>query len=261
MAKKNLTPAQVLAIIQASGGDLSKTNLTKKQLLSAFLSSPDLIDTFKETAGKAVEPYKQFNPDEVYNETENTNAVEDKFMQMGPKYQPFVQKYWSVIAKDSSPAAVAQFKQDIMDRTPDLAKKYNLEEKEISDLATLMGEDKEISAFQRAQAKREKSQYAAFNTQKVKLGINSPETATEDYLKKTTGLAGLGSIPDKETFIANKQKEFLKIIKDKGVTDQRALNMYGKNFNAALVSGIKKSKKSIAGLSARDLLKQNLGNL
>jgi len=261
MAKKNLTPAQILAIIQASGGDIESTGLSKKQILSAFLSSPDLIGTFQKTAGEAVEPYKQFDPTKVYNETENTNAVEDKFMQMGTKYQPFVQKYWSVIANDSSPASVTKFKQDIIDKTPDLAKKYGLEEQEISDLANLMGEDKEISAFQRAQAKREKSQYAAFNTQKVKLGVNNPETATEDYLKKTTGLAGLGSIPDDDTFVANKQKEFLKIIKDKGVTDQRALNMYGKNFNTALLAGMKKSKKSAASLSVRDLLKQNLGNL
>ena len=260
MAKKNLTPAQILAIIQFSGGDLSKTGLSQNQILGAFLSSPDLIATFNKTASKAVSPYKQFDPTKVYNETENTNAVEDKFMQMGAKYQPFVQKYWSVIADDSSPAAVAQFKKDIIEKTPLLAQKYQLTEQEIGDLSLLMGEDKEIAGFQRAQAKREKSQYAAFNSNKVKLGINNPETATEDYLKKTTGVVGLGSIPDDNTFVANKQKEFLKIIKDKGVTDQRALNMYGKDFNTALLAGMKKSKKSAAALSVRDLLRQNLGN-
>jgi hypothetical protein len=50
-------------------------------------------------------------------------------------------------------------------------------------------------------------------------------------------------------------------MKSKGVTDQNALDFYGKNFNTSLLAGLKKSKKASSAISTRALLKKNLGNL
>ncbi|CAB4171591.1 hypothetical protein UFOVP923_10 [uncultured Caudovirales phage] len=261
MAKKKLTPAQIVAAIQASGGDLGSTGLSQKQILTAFLSSPNLIQQFQKTAGEAVSPYQQFDPTHVYNPTEVANSVQYKYMTMGEKYQPFVKDYWAAIAKDTSPAGVTQTLDTTRKNLPAMAQKYGLSEEEINSILTPMQDPKEITAFSKAEASRQKKQFQAYNTQKVKLGVTNPETAKGDYLKKVTGIAGLGDIPDDASFVAGKEKEFLKLIKAKGVTDQRALNMYGKNFNTALLAGMKKSGKSAASLSLGGLLKKNIGNL
>ena len=263
MAKKKLTPAQIVAAIEASGGDLGSTGLSQKQILTAFLSSPNLIKQFQETAGEAVSPYQQFDPEYVYNPTEvpTSNSVVYKYLSMGPKYQSFVQDYWKDIAKDTSPAGINQTVTKVREGVPVLAKKYGLSEEEINDILQPMQDPKEIQSFQKAEASRQKKQFEAYNAQKVKLGVTNPETAKGDYLKKITGLSGLADIPDDASFVAGKEKDFLKLIKAKGVTDQRALNMYGKNFNTALLAGMKKSGKSAASLSLGALLKKNLGNL
>lgn len=261
MAKKKLTPAQIVAAIEASGGDLGSTGLSQKQILTAFLSSPNLIKQFQETAGEAVSPYQQFDPTHVYNPTEVANSVQYKYMTMGEKYQPFVKDYWAAIARDPSPAGVTQTLDAFRKNISAAPKQYGLSEEEINSILTPMQDPKEIESFRKAEATRQKAQFKAFNTQKVKLGLTNPETAKGDYLKKITGLSGLADIPDDASFVAGKEKDFLKLIKAKGVTDQRALNMYGKNFNTALLAGMKKSGKSAASLSLGALLKKNLGNL
>jgi hypothetical protein len=260
MAKKKLTPAQIVAVIQASGGDIGSTGLSQKQILSAFLSSPNLIKQFQETAGEAVSPYQQFDPTHVYNPTEVANSVQLKYMQMGAKYQPLVKDYWENIAKDTSPAGVALTKSTFRKNIAAAPQVYGLSEEEVNSILTPMEQDTEIESFRKTEATRQKSQFSAFNEQKKKLGIKSSDTAGEDYLKKITGLAGLGS-DDNADFVASKQKEYLKLMKSKGVTDQNALDFYGKNFNTSLLAGLKKSKKASSAISTRALLKKNLGNL
>ena len=260
MAKKKLTPAQIVAVIQASGGDIASTGLSQKQILSAFLSSPDLIKQFQDNAGKAVSPYQQFDPTHVYNPTEVANSVQYKYMTMGEKYQPLVKDYWSAIARDPSPAGVTQTIDAFRKNISAAPEQYNLSEQEINSILTPMQDPKEIESFRKAEASRQKKQFTAFNEQKIKLGINNPDTASDDYLKKTTGIAGLGS-SDNADFVADKQKEFLKLMKSKGVTDKNALDFYGKNFNTSLLAGLKKSKKASSAITTRALLKKNLGNL
>jgi hypothetical protein len=248
-------------VIEASGNDLASTGLSKKQILKAFLSSPSLLQKFQETAGEAVSPYQQFDPSHVYNPTEVANSVQYKYMSMGQKFQPFVQDYWKAIAKDTSPAGINKTLATTRERIPLMAKEYGLSEQEINDILTPMQDPKEISSFQKVEASRQKAQFKAFNEQKVKLGIKSKDTAGEDYLQKLTGLKGLSEVPNNEQFVEKKTQDFLKIIKEKGVTDPYATAEYEKLFKTGLTSGLKKSKKSAASFSKADLIKKNLGNL
>lgn len=259
--KKKLTPAQILQVIELNGNDLASTGLSKKQILSAFLSSPNLIQKFQETADTAVSPYQQFDPNHVYNPTEISNTVQYKYLTLGgAKAAPFVKDYWAKIAADPSTAGVTQTVDTFRKNISAAPEVYGLSEEEINAILQPMSDPDEIESFRKAEASRQKKQFTAYNQQKIKLGVTSSETAKGDYLKKITGLTGLDS-DDNADFVADKQKEYLKLMKSKGVADENALKFYGKNFNTSLLAGLKKSKKASSAITTRALLKKNIGNL
>ena len=261
MAKKNLTTAQIIMLLNSSDGDIASTGLSKKQILKAFISSPDLVQKFQENATKAVTPYQQFDPSFVYNEGQNSNATEDKYMAMGPKYQAFVQDYFKKISDDSSMDNVTKVAEAFRSNIGAAQKKYGLSEQELNNLIIPLTSEKELNSFRANKAAREKSQYVAFNQKKLDLGIKDPASATESYLEKVTGIKGLGKVTSNDQYVTDKTQDFLKIIKEKGVTDPYKTAEYEKMFKTALSQKLKKSKKTNAGFSKLDLLKKNIGNL
>ena len=254
--KKNLTPAQIMQLIQASGGDAGDAGLSKKQLLAALLSSPNMLPQMQAQAQQSVSPYAEYDPTFVYNPAEEANPVVYKYMAMGPQFQDLVSDYWADIQKNPSPNARTEFIAKVQSDTAGLAKKYGLPEAEVLSITEKMADAGEVDAFTKAEQVRQKKQFAAFNAKKVKLGIRSPETATEDYLKATTGLTGLGEVPkNMNELLTQKTAKFLASGKNKG-----------KDYNEAMLfnqiaAKVKKGKKSVAQLSAADLIKKNLTGL
>ena len=261
MAKKNLTTAQIIMLLNSSGGDIASTGLSKKQILKAFISSPDLVKKFQDDANTATEKYQQFDPSFVYNEGQNSNATEDKYLAMGPKYQAFVKDYFEKISDDSSTENAYKIAEGFRSKADIAEKKYGLTAAEMEALIIPLTSEKELNSFRANKAAREKSQYVAFNQKKLDLGLNNPETATENYLEKVTGIKGLGKISSNDQYLADKTQDFLKIIKERGVTDPYKTAEYEKIFKTALSQKLKKSKKTNAGFSKLDLLKKNIGNL
>lgn len=259
-SNKNLTPAQILQLIQSSGGDLASIGLSKKQLLSALLSSPTLLTQIQSGAEQAVSPYKQFDPTFVYDPNAEANPVQYKYMAMGEKYQPFVQDYWAEVARNPSPTGIQAHIAKTSAELPLLAKKYNIPQAELESITATMNDPKEVANFQKQEQARQKKQYTQFNAKKLKLGIGSPETATEDYLKKTTGLAGLGEIPTVEKYLAGKKEKYTAGLAGKGYNEAMVFNR-GEELVKQLAGKMKKSKKSVAQLTAADLIKKNLKGL
>jgi len=254
--KKNLTPAQIMQLIQASGGDAGGAGLSKKQLLASLLSSPNMLPQMQAEAKQSVSPYAEYDPTFVYDPKEEANPVVYKYMAMGPQFEKLVSDYWADIQNNPSPLKRQEIIDKVTNDTVGLAKEYNIPEAELSSITALMTNPKEVDAFAKAEQARQKKQFAAFNAKKVKLGIRGAATATEDYLKATTGLSGLGEAPkNMNELLTQKTAKFLASGKNKG-----------KDYNEAMLfnqiaAKVKKGKKSVAQLSAADLIKKNLTGL
>lgn len=254
--KKNLTPAQIMQLIQTAGG-VGEAGLSKKQLLAAILSSPNLLTQMQAGAEQDVSPYAEYDPSYAYNPAEIANPVQMKYMQdYGPKYEKLISDYWSDIVKNPSIESRKETIDKFTMQKPELAKRYGISEEELDVVIPSLTSAESVDAFQKAEQARQKKQFAAFSKNKIKLGVRSPETATEDYLKKTTGLAGLGEAPkNMNQLLTQKTQQFLASGKNKG-----------KDYNEAMLfnqiaAKVKKGKKSVAQLSAADLIKKNLTGL
>lgn len=258
--KKNLTPAQIMQLIQATGGDAGDAGLSKKQLLAALLSSPSMLSQMQAEAKQSVSPYAEYDPSFVYNPAEEANPVVYKYMAMGPQFEKLVSDYWSDIQKNPSPNAREAVRVEVMNNPAVYAKKYGIPEEEVLSITKLMTNPDEVSAFSKAEQARQKKQFAAFNAKKVKLGIRGADTATEDYLKATTGLAGLGEIPTEEAYLSARKKKFLASKTGKGYNEAMLYNQ-GEQLVKKLAAKMKKEKKSVAQLTAADLIKKNLTGL
>lgn len=258
--KKNLTPAQIMQLIQSAGG-AGEAGISKKQLLAALLSSPSLLTQMQAGAEQAVSPYAEYDPSYAYNPAEIANPVQMQSMQdYGPKYEKLISDYWSDIVKNPSIEARKETISRFTTQKPELAKRYGISEEELDVVIPDLVSDKTVDAFQKAEQARQKKQFAAFSKNKIKLGVRSPETATEDYLKATTGLAGLGEIPTEEEYLSARKKKFLASKTGKGYNEAMLYNQ-GEQLVKQLAGKMKKEKKSVAQLTAADLIKKNLMGL
>lgn len=247
MARKNLTPAQIVQIIQMSNGDIKATGLSTKQLIAGLLSSPDLLEQLQAGGAKAATPYAEYDPSYSYSNKDFSNTVQFEYMNKYPQYKTFIKDYWKTI-NDTSGLEDESVTGEMVQRIPEYAQEYGVSEEGLSTILNEMKDTGEINRFRKAEAARQKKQYAAFDAKKTKLGITSPETAPEEYLKKTTGLAGLGGISGAaKLMVKAKADKYVQGLTSKGYNEAMSYNR-GQEF----------SKKLGRKLTVADLIKKNL---
>ena len=255
MAKRNLTSSDIVAYL-LQGGDissLSQLGVSQKGLIGAFLSSPELVSKYRKQAETESEPYASFNPTYEYDPASNINQVESKYYAMPEKYSKFAKDFWNrVKAVGANPTEVGRIKREIESKRDVYANSSGMTTDEFNELWN--GLTKDVENFQSAESAREKSQYSAFYKQRKKLGITGEgQKATDEYLRASTGVAGLADLPTSvDDFVKQKSTKFLAGIE--GKFSGKAEREYKQMFEDALK---KKVGKNYQKYSVTDLLKKN----
>lgn len=256
MAKRNFKSSDVVAYL-LQGGDISNLSdlgVSQKALMAAFLSSPELVNKYRTQAKTEVEPYASFNPSYEYDPVSNINQVESKYYAMPEKYATFAKDFWDQVrAVGANPTEVGRIKKEVESKRDVYATSSGMTTDEFNELWN--GLTKDVENFQSAESAREKSQYSAFYKQRKKLGITGEgKQATDEYLRATTGVAGLADLPTSvDDFVKQKSSKFLSSIQ--GKFSGKAEREYQQMFESALK---KKVGKNYQKYSVKDLLKKNL---
>lgn len=252
---RNLKPSEIVAYLLRGGdiSNLSDLGVTQKNLMAAFLSSPELVSKYRTQAETQAEPYGEYDPTYEYDPEKNINEVETKYYAMPDKYATFAKTFWDKVkAVGSNPTEVARIKKDIEAKKDAYAQAGGMTTDEFNELYSSLGKD--VENFQLAEAKRDKSQYGAFMKSRKNLGIGEGDDATEAYLAGMTGVKGLSSLPTSvEDFVKQKSSKFVAGIK--GKVSGKAERDYVKQFEDALK---KKVGKNYTKYAVNDLLKKNL---
>lgn len=255
MAKRNLKSSDIVAYL-LQGGDISQLSqfgVSQKSLIGAFLSSPELVNKYRTQAKTEAEPYASFNPSYEYDPASNINQVESKYYAMPEKYATFAKDFWDQVkAVGSNAVEVSRINKDIDSKRDAYAASAGMTTDEFNELFTSLKKD--VDNFQSAESAREKSQYSAFYKQRKELGITGEgQKATDEYLRASTGVAGLADLPTSvDEFVKQKSTKFLTGIK--GKFSGKAEREYKQMFEDALK---KKVGKNYQKYTVTDLLKKN----
>lgn len=255
---RNLKSSDVVSYL-LQGGDISRLSdmgVSQRALMAAFLSSPELVNKYRTKAEEQVEPYASYDPTFGYNPETNINEVESKYYAMPEKYASFAKNFWDKVkAVGANSSEVARIKKDINSKKEQYAQAAGLTNEEFNELYNSLGKD--VEGFQRAEARRDKSQYGAFIKQRGKLGITGEgDEATEQYLAGMTGVKGLSSMPTSvEDFVKQKSSQFVSSISKGKKLSKMAKKSYVSQFEKALKEQVGKDYKKFA---VKDLLKKNL---
>ena len=241
-----------------SGGDistLSDLGVNQRQLMGAFLSSPELVQKYQSRAEEESAPYVAFDPSQEYDPASNINAVESKYYAMPEKYGKFAKFFWDKVkAVGANPTEVGRIKSQIEDSRETYAQQNGLTIDEFNELYSSL--DKDVDDFQKAEGSREKAQYKAFLSARKERGISGqdPKAVQAEYLSGITGIKGLGGMPASvDDFVKEKSGAFLSGIKSKFSGKQQEL--YRQQFETALKKQVGKNYKKYV---VRDLIKKNL---
>lgn len=215
-----LSSDQILALLQASGGDLSvlskqpKKSLSKRAILSALVKSPELLASIQQQAHTGYDKYSKFDTSQVYDPVNEINSVEAKYRSMGPKYGQFATKFWNDVRQVGATQGNVSAVLDKIDQQKNiLLPQYGLNESEYNDLRDQFTKD--IGAFQVAEAAKNKAQYKAYLDRRTKLGIapDADINAANQYVFQQTGLRGLATMPTSlDQFIKRKSFRFRKAL-------------------------------------------------
>ena len=260
MATKRFKQSDIVAYL-LGGGDistLSDLGVNQKSLMAAFISSPELVNKFRKQAKTEYEPYADFQSGYEYDPATNINEVESKYYAMPEKYGVFAKNFWDQVkAVGANPTEVGRIKKKIESNRDLYAQESGMTRDEFDELYGSLTKD--VENFQLAEAKREKSQYGSFMSQRKKLGITKEgEGALDQYLAAQTGVAGLAEMPTSlEDFAGQKSKQFVKALAkaQNANFSPAAQERYAKQFEAELK---KKTGKNYQKFVVRDLLKKNL---
>lgn len=257
MATSRFSSKDIVQYLMA-GGDisvLSDLNVSQRQLMAAFLSSPELVQKFRTKAQEESSPYVAYDPTQTYNPATNINTVESKYYAMPEKYGKFAKFFWDKVKNVGANATeVGRIKKNIEDNRDEFAAQNGMTRDEFDELYSNLTDD--VENFQIEEAKREKSQYSAFQKARQAKGIKStdPKAAQGEYLAGLTGVRGLESMPASlDEFVQQKSTEFLSAIKGKFSGTQT--DMYRKQFESELK---KQAGKNYKNYVVADLIKKNL---
>jgi hypothetical protein len=219
-----LTSEQILALLEASGGDLSvlskqpKKSLSKRAILSALIKSPETLAAITQKAHSGYDKYSKFDTGQIYDPVNELNSVEAKYRSMGPKYGQFATKFWNDVRQlGATSGNVSAVLNKIDEQKNVLLPQYGLSEGEYTDLKDQFTKD--TNAFQTAEAARNKAQYKAFVDKRKTLGIEPDANvdAANQFVYQQTGLRGLASMPTSlDQFIKRKSFRFRKALEKSG---------------------------------------------
>jgi hypothetical protein len=219
-----LSSEQIIALLQASGGDLSvlskqpKKSLSKRAILSALVKSPELLASIQQKAHTGYDKYTKFDTSQIYDPVNELNSVEAKYRSMGPKYGQFATKFWNDVRKLGATQGNVSAVLDKIDAEKNvLLPQFGLNEAEYNDLRDSFTKD--VSQFQQAEAAKNKAQYKAYIDQRSKLGIQpqADVNAANQYVYQQTGLRGLATMPTSlDQFVKRKSFRFRKALEKQG---------------------------------------------
>lgn len=217
-----LSSEQIIALLQATGGDLSLLKgkkLSPNVLLKAVSESPETLALIQDKYKKETSIYNAYDPKNVYDPAAQFNDIELKYRNMGPKYGQFATEFWDQVRSENGPSAVTNVVDAISKRKKDAMSKYGLNETEYNDMISSLEND--AKAFQRAEVSRTKTQFAAYTKKRKELGLQATGgNAANAAVYQQTGLMGLGTMPTNiDQFIKRKSYRFKKMLEKKGKTD------------------------------------------
>lgn len=256
MATKRFQQKDIINFL-LQGGDISALNklgVDQRSLMAAFISSPELVNKFRQKADTEGQPYIEYRSDFEYDPAKNINEVESKYYAMPEKYGAFAKDFWNQVkAVGANPTEVGRIKQKIDNNRDVYATTAGLTRDEFDELYDSLTKD--VENFQSAESKREKAQYGAFLSKRKKLGITGEGTkAKDEFLAATTGVAGLTELPTSlDEFVKQKSESFVSKI-DPSWSEQTK-KQYKSDFESTLR---KKVGKNYSKFAVRDLLKKNL---
>lgn len=257
MATRRFSSQDIVKYLLAGGSiaDLQDLNVSQRQLMGAFLSSPELVEKYKTRAVEESAAYASFDPSQEYDPTKNFNLVESKYYAMPEKYGKFAKFFWDKVkAVGANPTEVGRIKKNIEDNRDAFAEQNGLTIDEFNELYSSL--DKDVDDFQTAEATREKNQYVAFQKKRKESGIQStdPKAVQAEYMAGITGVKGLMSMPASlDDFVKEKSGVFLSSIKGKFSGKQQ--ESYRQQFETALKKQVGKNYKKYV---VQDLVKKNL---
>lgn len=260
MSTKRFKQSDIVAYL-LNGGDittLSDLGVSQKNLMAAFISSPELVNKFRKQADEEYQPYASFQSGYSYDPATDINEVESKYYAMPEKYGAFAKNFWDKVKSvGANPTEVARIKKQYDDNRDIYKQQSGMTDDEFDELFTSLKKD--VENFQLAESKREKKQYGAYIKQRKKLGITEEgEAAKDQYLGAKTGVLGLTEMPTSyEDFAGQKSDKFIQALaKSRGAKfSPKAKKRYQAQFEAEL-------KKQTGGdyqkFVVQDLLKKNL---
>lgn len=258
-----LSSEQIIALLQASGGDLSvlskqpKKSLSKRAILSALIKSPETLASVTGKARSGYDKYTQYDPTQIYDPVNEINSIEAKYRSMGPKYGKFATKFWNDVRQlGATQSNVSAVLEKIDSQKNVLLPQYGLSEAEYNDLYDQFGKD--VNAFQSAEAARNKAQYKAFVDKRKSLGIEPDANinAANQYVYQQTGLRGLATMPTSlDQFVKRKSFRFRKALESAGneKSAKKLQTLFEKQLRAKVGEGEGYKQYAFA-----DVIKQSL---
>lgn len=218
-----LSSDQIIALLQATGGDLSffkDKKIPQGALIKAITQSPEALSLIQNKYKKETEIYNVYDPKNVYDPAAQFNDVELKYRNMGPKYGQFAAEFWDKVRAGGNNTRAVNTVLDTLDKKKaSVLAQTGLSEAEYDDLRASF--EKDAEAFQKAEVQRTKSQFAAYTKKRKELGLQATGgNATNAAVYQATGLMGLGTMPTSlDQFVKRKSYRFKKALEKEGKSD------------------------------------------
>lgn len=217
-----LSSEQIIALLQATGGDLSvlkNKKISPRTLLKAISQSPQTLSLIQKQAQQQTSKYNVYDPKNVYDPAAQFNDVELKYRNMGPKYGQFATEFWDQVRSQNGPSAVTNVIDSLDKKKQDAMSKFGLNEQEYNDMISSLQND--ADAFQKSEVARTKAQFKAYTAKRKELGLQATGgNAANAAVYQQTGLMGLATMPTNlDQFVKRKTYRFKKSLEKQGKSD------------------------------------------
>lgn len=213
MAKKNLTPQQILQYL-LSGGDIEtlakEGDVSQRQLLQVLVTNPEVFTAFREQARGTAAGLDRFDPTSWYSadEAEPVNYITEQYAAMEEPARNLAFDYFNDVAKaGANPIRLAEIQKYYED--PTIAESYGIPNEAKFLLMEKIKEDAPKWFSEELQTQRTKNEknYKAFQAQREGLDVRQGESALSAALRKTTGFGELADVPDPRLTFADVAKK------------------------------------------------------
>jgi hypothetical protein len=250
--KKGLSAKQIVALLGMGGSTAGAAD--PLQVLFALAQNPQALTSLRRSGMETVQEASRFDPLYEYDPSTNVNEVLMRYRMMPAEYQPLVNKFFNTGSKVGGNEAAwnAARKQLLQDET------LGLDTTARSGLLDQMWNDRD--KFINQEAKRQKSQYAAFMKMRKEKGFTSmdPDVATEQYLSAQTGVKGLSELPTTIEELAKQKTEQFRAALQKSGKGTQKISELADQFSKQFLVKAKEKKINPSLLGVSGLIKKNL---